>query len=186
MCWMCDHPEASAQDYLYVLRTKMRKNGWAVQYVDSDRIPFAYTIGLHDWGLPELLVTGVSPPRASRLLNGVARDALRGLSLTPGSQIKVEAGPLIEIVDVDHPDAHMGWAIESGGPDVRARQWVWADGRVAGRGPPPSVTGDDGSPSSVYVPVSCLSAGCSSVRPAEAGFESAVVVGPPAQAGRNY
>jgi Domain of unknown function (DUF4262) len=129
MCWMYDHPEASAQDYLDVLRTKMRKNGWAVQYVESDRIPFAYTIGLHDWGLPELLVTGVSPPRASRLLNGVARDALRGLSLTPGSQIKVEAGPLIEIVDVDHPDAHMGWAIESGGPDVRARQLVWADGR---------------------------------------------------------
>ena len=129
MCWMCDHPEASAQDYLDVLRTKMRKNGWAVQYVESDRTPFAYTIGLHDWGLPELLVTGVSPPRASRLLNGVARDALRGLSLTPGSQIKVEAGPLIEIVDVDHPDAHMGWAIESGGADVRARQLVWADGR---------------------------------------------------------
>ena len=129
MCWMCDHPEASAQDYLDVLRTKMRKNGWAVQYVESDRIPFAYTIGLHDWGLPELLVTGVSPPRASRLLNGVARDALRGLSLTPGSQIKVHAGPLIEIVDVDQPDAHMGWAIESGGPDVRARQLVWADGR---------------------------------------------------------
>ena len=67
MCWMYDHPEASAQDYLDVLRTKMRKNGWAVQYVESDRIPFAYTIGLHDWGLPELLVTGVSPPRASRL-----------------------------------------------------------------------------------------------------------------------
>ena len=67
MCWMCDHPEASAQDYLDVLRTKMRKNGWAVQYVESDRIRFAYTIGLHDWGLPELLVTGVSPPRASRL-----------------------------------------------------------------------------------------------------------------------
>jgi hypothetical protein len=129
MCWMCDHPEASTEDYLEVLRTKVRKNGWAVQYVESARTPFAYTIGLHDWGLPELLVTGVSPPRASRLLNGVARDALRGLSLTPGSQIKLEAGPLIEIVDVDHPDAHMGWAIESGGPDVSARQLVWADGR---------------------------------------------------------
>lgn len=128
MCWMCDHPGASTEDYLEVLRTTMRKHGWAVQYVESGRTPFAYTIGLHDWGLPELLVTGVSPPRASRLLNGVARDVLRGLSLTPGTQIKLEAGPLIEIVDIDHPDAHMGWAIESGGPDVRARQLVWADG----------------------------------------------------------
>jgi hypothetical protein len=129
MCWLCDHPGASTEDYLEVVRTTMRKNGWAVQYVESNRTPFAYTIGLHDWGLPELLVTGVSTPRASRLLNGVAQDALRGLSLTPGSQIKPEAGPLIEIVAVDHPDAHMGWAIESGGPEVRALQLVWADGR---------------------------------------------------------
>jgi hypothetical protein len=59
MCWMCDHPEASTKDYLEVLRTKMRKNGWAVQYVENDRTPFAYTIGLHDWGRPELMVTCV-------------------------------------------------------------------------------------------------------------------------------
>ena len=109
--------------------TKIRKNGWTVQYVESDRTPFAYTIGLHDWGLPELLVTGVSPPRASRLSERRRARRAAWLSLTPGSQIKVQAGPLIEIVDVDHPDAHMGWAVESGGPDVRARQLVWADGR---------------------------------------------------------
>ena len=60
MCWLCDHPEATRNDYFDVLREKMRKNGWAIQYVE-DRIPFAYTIGLHDCGLPELLVTGVSP-----------------------------------------------------------------------------------------------------------------------------
>jgi len=129
MCWMCDHPDASPQDYLDVLHTKMLKNGWAVQYVESDRNPFAYTIGLHDWGLPELLVTGVSPPRALRLLNGVTRNVLRGQSLTPGEQIKLTHGPLIEIVEVDHPDAHLCWAINVGGPNVQARQLVWADGR---------------------------------------------------------
>ena len=51
MCWLCEHPEESTGDYLEVLRTTMRKHGWAVQFVESDRNPFAYTIGLHDWGL---------------------------------------------------------------------------------------------------------------------------------------
>jgi hypothetical protein len=133
MCWLCDHPNATRGDYAGVLRTKMLKNGWAVQYVESDRTPWAYTIGLHDWGLPELLVTGVSSPRASRLLNTVTRSVVRGLVLLPGKQIKVPDGPLVEIVEVDHPDAHMGWAIEVGGPDVRALQLVWADG--SGRWP---------------------------------------------------
>jgi Domain of unknown function (DUF4262) len=128
MCWLCDHPDASLDDYFDVLREKMRKNGWAVQYVE-DRTPFAYTIGLHDCGLPELLVTGVSPQRAKRLLNAVARDIMRGRTLTPGAQITLDTGPLIEIVEVDHPDAHMSWAVAFGGPEIRAMQLVWADGR---------------------------------------------------------
>ena len=127
MCWLCDHPDAMLDDYFDVLREKMRKDGWAVQYVE-DRIPFAYTIGLHDCGLPELLVTGVSPQRALRLLNAAAREAMRGLTLTPGEQITLGTGPLIEIVEVDHPDAHMNWAVAFGGP-IRAIQLVWADGR---------------------------------------------------------
>ena len=128
MCWLCDHPDASLDDYFDVLREKMRKDGWAVQYVE-DRTPFAYTIGLHDCGLPELLVTGVSPQRAKRLLNALARDAMRGRTLTPGEQIMLRSGPLIEIVEVDHPDAHMNWAVAFGGPEIRAMQLVWADGR---------------------------------------------------------
>ena len=61
------------------------------QYVESNRTPFAYTIGLHDWGLSELLITAVSPQRATRLLNAVARDAVTGSTLTPGQQIKLPA-----------------------------------------------------------------------------------------------
>ena len=48
MCWMCDHPASSRQDYLAELRARMLKHGWAVQYVESDRVPFAYTVGLTD------------------------------------------------------------------------------------------------------------------------------------------
>jgi len=126
MCWLCDHPEATRDDYFDLLREKMRRHGWAVQYVEERR-PFAYTIGLHDCGLPELLVTGVSPQRAVRLLNAVARDAMRGRTLTPGEQFTLNAGPRIEIVEVDHPDAHLCWAVAFGGP-IRAVQLVWADG----------------------------------------------------------
>lgn len=129
MCWLCDHPTATRQDYLEVLRTKARKHGWAVQYVELDRSPFAYTVGLNDWGLAELLITGVSPARASRLLGAVAREALRGSSLAAGGKLKVTGGPLVEFVEVDHPDVHMGWAVEHAQGPIGAVQVVWADGR---------------------------------------------------------
>jgi hypothetical protein len=129
MCWQCDHPDLTIEDYFDEVRETIRKCGWMVQYVESDRTPFAYTIGLHDWGLPELLMTAVSPQRATRLLNTVARDAVAGKDLTPGQQFKVPSGPLIEIVEMGHPDAHLKFAVAFGGPEIRALQLVWADGR---------------------------------------------------------
>ena len=129
MCWQCDNPNGTIEEYFDELRATIRTQGWVVQYVESDRTPYAYTIGLHDWGLPELLVTGVSPQRATRLLNKLARDTLRGTTLEPGQQISVPTGPLVEIVKVNHPDAHLNFAVAFGGPDVRAMQLVWADGR---------------------------------------------------------
>jgi hypothetical protein len=112
-----------------LLHEKIHKSGWTVQYVESDRRPYAYTIGLHDWSVPELLITGVSPQRALRLLDTGARRLVSGEVLTPGLQIPLSDGPRIEIVEVAHPDAHMGWAVAFGGPEIRALQLVWADGR---------------------------------------------------------
>lgn len=128
MCWMCDHPGSTIDDYLDLLRAKMLEHGWTVQYVENDRTPYAYTIGLHDYGLPELLITGVSPHRAQRLLNSVARIAMQHAEPMPGDRIRLPAGPLIEVVTVDHPDAHMNMAVAFYGP-IRALQLVWADGR---------------------------------------------------------
>ena len=133
MTGRCSHvldmrpPRATQQDYFEELRSRVQKHGWAVQYVEIDRAPYAYTVGLHDRGLPELLVTGLSPSWAGRLLNCIARDAVEGHVLTPGEHLTQGAGPIIEIVEVEHPDAHMDWAIAFGGPDVRALQLVWAD-----------------------------------------------------------
>ena len=127
MCWVCDHPECTRDDYLNELRAKILRCGWAVQYVESDRMPFAYTVGLTRDGFPELLVTGVSPRRAVRLLNSVARGAADPLIL--GAQTAIPSGPLVEVVEVENPDAHLYTAVEIFGPDVRAWQLVWADKR---------------------------------------------------------
>ena len=129
MCWQCDHPNATADDYFDELRRTMLERGWAVQYVESDRTPFGYTVGLHDCGLTELLITGVSAQRAERLLNTVARDMMGGTVLSPGQKVAIRSGPLVEIVEVANPDAHMEWAVAFGGPEVRALQLVWADRR---------------------------------------------------------
>ena len=129
MCWMCDNPGSTKRDYLDQFRATMLKHGWALQYVESDRTPYAYTIGLHDRGLPELLVTGVSPQRAARLLNRLAERAVDGEPPTRGEQIALRAGPLIEIVEVEHPDAHMDTAVAFYGSEFRALQLVWADGQ---------------------------------------------------------
>lgn len=129
MCWKCDHPDSPVEEYFDELRETIRTRGWAVQFVESDRTPYAYTIGLHDWDVPELLVTGVSPARAVRLLNSVAQDAVRGDTFSPGQQFTIPTGPRIEIVEVAHPDAHMNFAVAFGGPDIQALQLVWADGK---------------------------------------------------------
>ena len=36
MCWMCDHPGRAITDFLNYVYAKALKNGWAVQYVESD------------------------------------------------------------------------------------------------------------------------------------------------------
>jgi hypothetical protein len=129
MCWRCDHPDKTLDDYLDVLRDKIRRGGWVVQYVEGERSPFAYTIGLFDHGLPELLVTGLPPKEAVWLLNTFARRMSAGGRPASGHQLFLPAGTRVEIVDVEHPDAHMRMAIALEGPDVTAVQLVWADGR---------------------------------------------------------
>lgn len=127
MCWLCDHPEATRADYHDVLRQTILRNGWAVQYVESSRNPFAYTVGLHEAGLPELLVTAVSPDWAMRLLNTVAAYMIRERVPAPGDTMELPQGWLGEFVAVAQPDVHLCFAVELYGPEVRALQLVWRD-----------------------------------------------------------
>ncbi|HEX2291622.1 MAG TPA: DUF4262 domain-containing protein, partial [Pseudonocardiaceae bacterium] len=50
----------------------------AIQGVECDRDhpPWAYTVGLTEYGVPELVATGLRLPRAAELLNGVAAHSL--------------------------------------------------------------------------------------------------------------
>jgi uncharacterized protein DUF4262 len=129
MCWQCDHPDKTLDDYLALLRERILARGWVVQYVEDDRRPWAYTIGLHHRGLPEYLVTGLDPRQALWLLETFVKRALNGRRLAPGDRLPLPAGTRLEVVAVEHPDAHMDMAVAIGGPDVRALQLVWADGR---------------------------------------------------------
>lgn len=129
MCWKCDHPEASVQDWLAAIRETVTKHGWAVQFVESDRTPYGYTVGLHERGLPELLVTGLPPQKAARLLNSVAEYLVDGGKPTPGERILIGGEVLLDVVQVEHPDAHMNVAVAFYGTGLKALQLVWADDR---------------------------------------------------------
>ncbi len=130
MCWQCDHPDATTEDYLDEVRDIIRGHGWAVQFVESEKRPFAYTIGLHDLGLPELLMTGLPPRTVHRVLNSIAHLMVDdGTVLAPAMHIDYEDRFLIEVVEVEHPDVHLKFAIALCGPQIRALQLVWADDR---------------------------------------------------------
>lgn len=128
MCWKCDHPDSTAEEWLDAIRETVDTHGWAVQYVESDCRPFAYTVGLHGHGLPELLVTGLPPQPTARLPNSVAAYLMDGGGpILPGELISAPNGPPLMAVQVEHPDAHLNFAVALYGPDVQALQLVWAD-----------------------------------------------------------
>ncbi|QWF77211.1 DUF4262 domain-containing protein [Amycolatopsis sp. CA-230715] len=131
MCWKCDQPGGSRLDYLDELRGTITECGWAVQSIERDRLhpPRAYTVGLTPRGRPELVVTGLPPGKAGALLNSVAAHVLHADAPTAGEQIPLRGGPLIEIVEVTEPSAHLFTAIELYGGGVRAVQLVYADDR---------------------------------------------------------
>jgi hypothetical protein len=131
MCWECDHPQSSHQDYLDHMQGLIDRFGWAVVGIEDDRIhpPWAYTIGLTPRGRPELVVTGLPLPRATWLLNTVAPYMLDTAVPLPGEEALVEGGPLMEVVRVTEPKAHLVTAVELYGPEIRALQLVYADDR---------------------------------------------------------
>jgi hypothetical protein len=131
MCWECDHPGSTRQDYLEHVRGLLERHCWVVIGVQRDRYraSYAYTVGLTDHDRPELVVTGLTHGRATDLLNRVAAHLLHAEAPTPGERIPLTGGPLIEIVRVAEPSAHLIDAVEFCGPRLAAIQLVYADDR---------------------------------------------------------
>ncbi|WP_245645397.1 DUF4262 domain-containing protein [Pseudonocardia acaciae] len=114
------------------MRRLITAHGWAVQSVEAGgpRPDWAYTVGLTPLGAPELLITGKKPQEACRILNGFAEHVLHAEPPEPGDQRPLVGGPLVEIVKVQRPDAHLLTAITFyGSEQVRALQLAWADDR---------------------------------------------------------
>ena len=131
MCWKCENPDGAEEDYLDELREMMRDHdGWQVQFVEHDRRPLAYTFGLHNRGLPELLITGLNAHVSNRVLKSIGHMIVDdGTYLAPAMHIDYQDRFLMEVVEVDHPDVHLKYAVRICGPEVRALQLVWADDR---------------------------------------------------------
>ena len=131
MCWLCEHPGSTPQDYLDHVQALIAQYGFAVQGVERDRArpPWAYTTGLTGLGRPELVLTGMPLSRAAPLLNDLADHLTHHEPPAPGEQVMLPGGPLTEIVEVAEPAAHLETAVSLYGPRIRALQVVHADRR---------------------------------------------------------
>ncbi|MFR9806108.1 DUF4262 domain-containing protein [Pseudonocardia sp. RS010] len=130
MCVRC--AGATQEQALEQVLCTIGRYGWAVQAVEGDRVhpPWAYTVGLHLRGRPELVVTGLPARHAAELLDGVAAHLLHSETPPePGERVPLHEGPVVEFVALPHPDAHLNVAVTLLGPEIRALQMVWADER---------------------------------------------------------
>ncbi len=78
MCLRCDG--YTAEEAMRSLDLTIRVHGWAVQGVRPGHPSqsWAYSIGLVDFGLPELVLTNVGLAAATRLINNVASRMVAG------------------------------------------------------------------------------------------------------------
>ena len=127
MCWQCETRDDDIAEHLDEIRDAVRQHGWVIKCVDETKRPYAYTTGLHQFGWPELIATGVTTERALVLLDHFIGETKTGGPLTPGAHLDFLGVAAIEIVEVDQPDAHLGLAVALFGTDIRAFQLVWTD-----------------------------------------------------------
>ena len=88
MCMMCEG--ASRDEFQFHLHGLIQSHGWAVIPVVADRVDrsWAYTIGLAgNFEHPELVVAGLAPEPAGRLLNSIGGLVRDGVELRAGEGI---------------------------------------------------------------------------------------------------
>lgn len=95
--------QAWVDQYAAQLQETIRRHGWSVQYIGGEECsrpgctcppgdgpPFAYTIGLFGLGHPELLIFGLDPDTALRVLNELGQRIRAGEALLPHQVIEFE------------------------------------------------------------------------------------------------
>jgi len=121
---MSDDSEAVLHD----IEWKIIEHGWAVVAVGEgdDSAAFAYTVGLHDKGLPELFISALPPSVAQPVLNDAARRHLE-TPLVPGEPVfdLIVGYEMVAIEMDDNGPLYVARALES--IDVRALQLVYPD-----------------------------------------------------------
>lgn len=91
MCIMCDG--ASLDEARFSLHHSIETHGWAIQYVESERISrtWAYTVGLTaGFDHPELAIVGVTPQQAAGTLNSLGEVVRSGDRLQAGQALHDE------------------------------------------------------------------------------------------------
>ena len=131
MCWQCDHPGSTWDDFIDHVGELIADYGWVVQGVKRERArpPWSYTVGLTALNKPEVVVTGMRADDAADLLNDVAYHLTHADPPRHGEQIPWPGRPLLEVVRVAEPTAHLNVAASIYGPRVQAIQLVHADDR---------------------------------------------------------
>lgn len=128
MCTMCDRPDLTRDDVFDSIRAVIARRRFGVVGVEGStrEAEFSYTVGLTEHGLPELVVTGLRPDRATGLLEVWADYLLAGSVVLPGESLRTGRW-VLEAVQVDRPEQHLLIADEFYGEGVRGLQLVWAD-----------------------------------------------------------
>jgi Domain of unknown function (DUF4262) len=103
MCVMCEG--ATLDECRFAIHGIIDRYGWFIQYVEVDPITraWAYTIGLSaGFEHPELIIAGVRPEGAARVLNGIGEMIRDGAYFAPGDPLLDHPGRCIRLSPV-HP-----------------------------------------------------------------------------------
>lgn len=114
------------------LQSVIDVHGWAVIGVfptrDDDGIPFSYTVGLTDKGLPELAIYGLGPGNSARILNAAGRRMVRRGELRGGDRVGGVLAFDAQLAVIDMADtADLSAVRHLYGVVLAARQIVWPD-----------------------------------------------------------
>lgn len=112
MCMMCSDGRSVAE-HIGMIRRRVREHGWTLVYVsgDDERNPsFGYTVGLTQYGQPELIMFDEVPGRCGTVLNRLARLSCFGRVFDEGddlSDIVPEAGERLSVLCFPDSATHL-------------------------------------------------------------------------------